>query len=86
MRYQFIKEHQEQFSLSALCRVMAVCRGGFYAWRKREKSARQLENESLTEQIKAAHEESRDDLWQSPHLCRTQRSRASPAAKSGSRV
>ena len=35
MRYQFIKEQQARFSLSALCRVMSVCRGGFYAWRKR---------------------------------------------------
>ena len=53
MRYLFIKEHEEQFSLSALCRVMQVCRGGFYAWRKREKgikSVRQLQNERLTEQ------------------------------------
>ena len=59
MRYLFIKEHQEQFSLSALCRVMEVCRGGFYAWGKRDKSTRQLENENLTEQIQTAFEESR---------------------------
>lgn len=67
MRYQFIKEHQEQFSLCALCRVMGVCRSGFYAWRKREKSARQLQNESLTEQIQAAHEES-DTTYGSPRI------------------
>jgi putative transposase len=67
VRYLFIKEHQEQFSLSALCRVMQVCRGGFYAWRKRGKSTRQLENESLTEQIKAAHEESRE-TYGSPRI------------------
>ena len=67
MRYLFIKEYQEQFSLSALCRVMAVCRGGFYAWCKREKSARQLENERLTEQIKAVHEES-DETYGSPRI------------------
>jgi putative transposase len=67
VRYLFIQEHQQQFSLSALCRVMAVCRGGFYAWRKRGKSARQLENEELTEQIKAAHEESRE-TYGSPRI------------------
>lgn len=67
MRYQFIKEYQDQFSLSALCRTMAVCRGGFYAWRTRDKSTRQLENESLTEQIKAAHEESKE-TYGSPRI------------------
>jgi len=67
VRYQFIKERQQQFSLTALCRVMAVCRGGFYAWRKREKSARQQQNESLTEQIQAVHEES-DQTYGSPRI------------------
>ena len=67
MRYQFIKERQEQFSLSALCRVMQVCRGGFYAWRKRDKSARQLQNERLTEQIKTAYKESKQ-TYGSPRI------------------
>ena len=67
MRYLFIKEYQEQFSLSALCRVMAVCRGGFYAWRKRDKSARQVQNEILTEQIKTAHKESKE-TYGSPRI------------------
>jgi putative transposase len=67
VRYLFIKEHQEQFSLCALCRVMQVCRGGFYAWRKREKSPRQLQNERLTEQIKTAHKESKE-TYGSPRI------------------
>lgn len=77
MRYLFIndciQEHEEQFSLAALCRVMQVCRGGFYAWRKREKgdqrlkSARQLQNERLTEQIRAAHKESKE-TYGSPRI------------------
>jgi putative transposase len=56
VRYQFIKEQQEHFSLSALCRAIQVGRSGFYAWRKRAKSARQIHNETLTEQIQAAYE------------------------------
>jgi putative transposase len=67
VRYLFIKEHQEQFSLSALCRAMQVCRGGFYAWRKRGKSTRQLENEILTEQIQTAFGESRE-TYGSPRI------------------
>ena len=67
MRYLFIKEHEEQFSLSALCRAMQVCRGGFYAWRKREKGPRQLQNDRLTEQIKTAYKENRE-AYGSPRI------------------
>ncbi len=67
MRYQFITEQQEQFSLSALCRAMQVGRSGFYAWRKRPKSERQQQNEILAEQIRAAHEES-DQTYGSPRI------------------
>lgn len=67
MRYQFIKEQQEHFSLSALCRAMQVGRSGFYAWRNRAKSERQRQNETLTEQIQAAYEES-DATYGSPRI------------------
>ena len=46
---------------------MAVCRGGFYAWCKRDKSPRQLQNERLTEQIKTAHKESKE-TYGSPRI------------------
>jgi len=67
VRYQFIKEQQEYFSLAALCRAMQVGRSGFYAWRQRQKSERQNQNEILTEQIRAAHEES-DQTYGSPRI------------------
>lgn len=46
---------------------MQVCRSGFYAWKKRGKSVRQQQNETLTEQIKAAYQES-DATYGSPRL------------------
>jgi len=67
VRYQFIQFHQEQFSLAALCRVLAVSRGGYYAWKKRPPSARQQENEHLTQQIQVLFEENRR-LYGSPRL------------------
>jgi putative transposase len=67
VRYQFIQEQQQQFSLAALCRAMQVCRGGFYAWKKRGKSVRQQQNETLTEQIKTAYEQS-DETYGSPRI------------------
>ena len=67
MRYQFIQEQQGHFSLAALCRAMQVGRSGFYAWRTRAKSERQINNEILTEQIQAVHEES-DATYGSPRI------------------
>lgn len=69
MRYQFIQQHQGQFSLAALCRVMQVARSGYYAWCKRPKSAREQANQELTEQIKIAFEAS-DRTYGSPRLYR----------------
>ncbi len=51
MRYQFVQHYQGQFSLSALCRVMAVSRCGFYAFCKRPISATEQANHELTLQI-----------------------------------
>lgn len=46
---------------------MAVCRGGFYAWRSRDKGAREQENELLTERIKTAHQTS-SETYGSPRI------------------
>ncbi len=46
---------------------MQVGRSGFYAWRKRAKSERQKQNETLTEQIQVAYEES-DGTYGSPRI------------------
>jgi transposase InsO family protein len=59
VRYQFIKQYQGQFALSALCRVMQVARSGYYAWCKRPLSARDQANQQLTQQIKTVFEASK---------------------------
>ncbi|AUO65409.1 transposase [Citrobacter freundii complex sp. CFNIH2] len=43
MKYVFIEQHQAEFSIKAMCRVLCVARSGWYAWRKRRSviSARQ---------------------------------------------
>jgi transposase InsO family protein len=35
MKYVFIKNHQAEFSIKAMCRVLRVARSGWYAWRSR---------------------------------------------------
>jgi putative transposase len=59
VRYQFVQQYQGQFSLSALCRVMAVSRSGFYAFCKRPISATEQANQELTLQIQKVFVESK---------------------------
>ncbi|EDT2040741.1 transposase, partial [Salmonella enterica subsp. enterica] len=35
MKYVFIENHQAEFSIKAMCRVLRVARSGWYAWRLR---------------------------------------------------
>lgn len=42
-----------------MCRLYGVTRAGFYAWRSRERSERERQNEALIEEIRAAHAQSR---------------------------
>lgn len=35
MKYVFIEQHQAEFSIKAMCRVLRVARSGWYSWRKR---------------------------------------------------
>jgi putative transposase len=79
VRYPFIKEQQEFFSLSALCRAMQVNRSGFYAWNKRKKSAHQIQDETLIEQIKAVYHDSKQ-TYGSPRILRKRASRAIQSA------
>jgi len=35
MKCVFIKKHQAEFSIKAMCRVLRIARSGWYAWRSR---------------------------------------------------
>ncbi len=47
--------HQAQFPIATMCDVLQVSRSGYYAWRERSPSARELEDAELTEAIREAH-------------------------------
>ena len=67
MRYQFVKQYQGQFSLSALCRVMAVSRCGFYSFCKRPISATEQANQELSVQIQKVFVQSKE-TYGSPRI------------------
>jgi len=59
MKYQFIEVHREEFKITVMCRTLQVSRSGYYAWRGRPVSGREMANQTLKAEIKAIHEESR---------------------------
>lgn len=59
MKYKFIEAHREEFVVKIMCRVLDVSRSGYYDWRKRKPSVRDLANASLIGEIKKIFKHSR---------------------------
>lgn len=54
MKFNFMKQHQSEFSVSMMCRLLKVARSSYYAYLKRkdEPSKREQSNKVLLEKIK----------------------------------
>ena len=59
MRYKFIREHRQEFSIKRMCQLLDVTRSGYYAWQPEKAGPRELENQVLVEQIHAEYKLSR---------------------------
>ena len=59
MKYAWIKSHQVEFSVAAMCRVLKVSRSCFYEWLKRPKTLREKENDVLEEHLKTLFDKGR---------------------------
>src|SRR5687768_1008550 len=57
-----------------MCRLYGVTRAGYYAWRSRERSERERQDEALAAEIRAVHAESRG-TYGSPRVHRALRKR-----------
>ena len=54
-----MRANQAEFRIATMARVLGVSASGFYAWRKRERSARDKSDETLSARVRAIHERSR---------------------------
>jgi putative transposase len=59
MRYAYIREHCQEYSVKRMCQLLAVTRSGYYAWQPGKTGQRELANRVLVEQIRAEYKNSR---------------------------
>jgi transposase InsO family protein len=59
VKFAFIDAHRQEFPLKSLCRVLAVARSGYYAWRTRKPSATAHRRAELDEAIGKAYDTGR---------------------------
>lgn len=59
MKYAWIQEHVIEFPVTMMCRVLEVSRSGFYAWRSRKPSMRQVRYELLCNAVTKSHKDSK---------------------------
>jgi putative transposase len=57
--FEFIQELAQNFSISALCKVMKVPKSGYFAWKRRPPSKKVKEDQKLSELVQAEHGDSR---------------------------
>ena len=67
MKFRFIEAEKKAFPLVILCRVLEVSRADYCAGKHRKKSARQTDDERLTEAMVEEHQKSRG-TYGSPRL------------------
>ncbi len=58
MKYAWIRDHSDQFSVARMCRLLEVSRSGYAQWRTRPPSARAQANAALDARIAAVHADS----------------------------
>lgn len=69
MKYGFIWDHSNEFSVQRICQVLDVSRSGYYSWLNRKPSKRKLENQGLKLRIAQIYSE-KDGRYGSPRIYR----------------
>ena len=58
IRYLYMEQNRSKYKIAKMAQWLQVSKSGYYAWRKRPKSLRSMENESLLKEIIRIHEAS----------------------------
>ena len=61
MRYAWIKQQMNEFSISSMCRFMSVSRSAYYAWLERRQTTLEKEDIELIEIIKVLFKKGREN-------------------------
>jgi putative transposase len=69
MRFQFIEDHRDEFPVTRMCQELAVSPSGYYAWRKRPPSPREMANQELFNKIEVVYHENHG-VYGSPRIYR----------------
>ena len=62
--FAFIEANRQAWPVAVMCKQLGVTRGGYYAWQAREPSRRQLEDDSITAQIRSCLRDEPEHLRQ----------------------
>lgn len=57
-RFEFIDDHRDSVPATRMCKALNVSSSGYYAWRKRPVSAREMANRELVKKIETVYNES----------------------------
>jgi transposase InsO family protein len=60
VKYQFIADHDQQYPVTLMCRILGVVRSGYYRWRKVPVGKRKMADMILSMHIKDIFKQSRD--------------------------
>lgn len=55
MKYRFVKNHESQFPIEKMCLILKISSSGYYKWKSRSISERELKKNMLKEKIKALY-------------------------------
>ena len=67
MRFEFMKQYRQEFSIEKMAKILNVSRSGYYDFLEKGKSKREIENERLKKKIKNIHESNRK-VYGSPRV------------------
>jgi putative transposase len=74
VRFRFVRDHAERFSVERMCQALQVSRSGYYAWCRRPESRRAREDRRLAVEIRATHRRNRE-VYGSPRIHKDLRER-----------